>query len=508
VAARSAGNVGDPAATLSERIEWLEGAKNFYAEAYGFSDAGTAAANTTAINAAIDAAAAAGGPAAVWLSAGRFSVNPFSVDSEVTLRGAGMPRHDRAGGLLEGGTILSNTGGTGSAVVTLNLRAGVMDLGVQTSAAKDTISGSGGTLVLNVAVRGNGTNHGFVSNAGEHIRVNNFYAAKFDHGLVLKASYNIATNLIFWDCLISSVTLASDNTQDCAHNVISNFLCESTDIGDGGGVRIYTGATDFSVYGNTVSNFMMDSVGLGVFMSGRNDLGRYCQNNQIGPGYIKTPSNNGIWISAGDDTYPHGADYNNIVGVTVDSPVQFGFLNQYGGDHNTLSGCVVRSAGADGIFGPWAKYDVVIDGVPLTGVILLLGKNANLSVPTGTGSLTDVVWETEPIDGLAMHAASSALLENPPVGAINYRIRAHISWAANATGRRRIVLQRNISGGAFAIMRGTEDSPGNSADEFQQTLEWIGLWNASYDFKISAQQTSGGALNITDSSHLTVELIG
>lgn len=506
VNARSAGNVGSAATTLTERLGWLEGAQNVYAAAYGFDDGATAAANTTAMNAATAAAAAFAAPAVVVLPAGKFNVNPFTVPTGIALRGARMPYYDLAATTLKGGTILYNTGGSGSGVVTLTDGAALLDLGIETTAARNAVSASGvdDCQIFNVATKGNGTQHGIAFAGGaSRNSIRNFFAAEFDHGIAIKGSHNQGNGLSFINCATSAITLTSDDGFDVTGNVLTNIHSVNATVGSGGGFRVYTGGTA-DVYDNVVGNFYLQDPGAGIYCSANVSAGALCQYNRFQNGTIVRPQTNGVWMYASNTVAGNGADYNDFVGITVLDPVSIGFNNTYGGTHNSLHACRSRlGPGTDDLFGTWAKYDLGI-GNPAT-MVVQLSKTAQ-SIANATW--TDVSWEGEVFDPNNMHTGTAAEIGNPPLNGGIYRIRATLTFAANATGSRMARIMVSISGGAYTQI-GPEQcvTPGSATADCTAGLEYIVQFFNSRQYRIQAQQTSGGALNLQLTCSLSVELV-
>lgn len=362
VDARAAGNVGGAATTLAERLEWIEGAVTVYAASYGFDDANTGTDNTTAINAAIAAAVALGEPSVVMLPAGRFTVSPFNLSSEVLLCGAGMPYHDRGGsGDLERGTILYNSGGAGAGVVAMSHGAGLMNLGIQTTADRNAITGAAANdcLIANVAVLGIDEAHGCVFTSGQRNKILNYYAADFEHGLVLKGMYNYAEGVEVWNGQISALTLASDNAadEDCAYNVIKGIRAD----GDVycGGIKIYTGggAGSGDCHSNTIMGLNLRNPAWGVYMFATVAGGNLTQYNRIIGGVIYNAQYAGVQLGTSGDTAVDGADYNDFSDLTVIDSGSESFVNGYGGIHNRLHNCSSFRSGND-VSGTWLKDDV------------------------------------------------------------------------------------------------------------------------------------------------------
>jgi len=360
VDARGAGNVGSAATSLAERIEWLEGAQNVYAAAYGFHDGATAAANLTALNAACDAAAAFAAPCVVWLPAGRFSLNNFTLDAGVVLRGARMPVHDRSGGELVGGTVL--VGG----VVTLSDQSGLMDLGIEqaTSGTSNCITGNTADdcILINVATLGNATAdpnktaHGCVFTNGARNLISNFYVAECTHGLIIKGAHNRVYNLSTWN-VGTILGLYGDAGQDCEHNQIIGVKADGTAAGDGG--AIWFNAFDaHSVQNNLIANINLHNTTFGIYMTSSLASGYLCQDNCVMGGVIHTASITGVYIDASGDIADNGPDYNDFSNLTVIDSASYSFANLFGGNNNTLHNC--RSRGAvDGAYsGDWLKRDV------------------------------------------------------------------------------------------------------------------------------------------------------
>jgi hypothetical protein len=347
VDARGAGNVKQPADTLGERLEWLEGAQSVYAAAYGFHDGGTAAANLTALNLATAAAAAFDAPAVVWMPAGRFACDNVTVPANVLLRGARMPYHDRANGVLEGGTVISG------ATVTLSSGSGLMDLGVQVTTAKNAITGAGSDcLLVNVATLGSGTQHGYANINGARSRVANFYAAELDHGVVFKGQFNVVSNLVCWNCGISSLTLKSDAGQDCIGNLIIGIHSDGTAAGDAGGIWL-DALSPYSVMHNVIMGLNFHNVGDGVFAKAVQASGYLCRYNRVVGGTIRSPSVAGIRLFSQGSVAGDGPDYNDFSDLTVIDSGGYSFLNQYGGDNNSLHGGRSITPTSGDFFGNW-----------------------------------------------------------------------------------------------------------------------------------------------------------
>lgn len=517
VDARTAGNTGSAAASLTARFEWLEGAQNFFAAAYGFDDGESAANNTTALNAAIDAAAATAQAAVVWLPAGDFPINNFTVDANITVRGAAMPRYSRVEEDLIGGTILR--GGK----ITLSDRTALFDLGVIADIDGDAITGGGSDecIVMNVSTMILGQTdptsplgHGCIFNSGQRNFVYNYSATGFAHGLVFKGVDNIAANLDFWNCRISCVTIKSDASSDVYGNVINSFRSDG-EIENISSVDYYPGGiwvhatTDGDIYDNVISNFYIKNPGHGIYITAHVSSGILCQYNRISNGIIVGPQYNGILIGANNSVDGNGANYNNFVGITVRNAGNYAFVNQYGGSENELHACRQFNSTTGASFGAWRRKDIGV--TPTGGLILKLGKSADQTLSTGT-SVVDVTWSTE-IDDNGMHdtGADTEVFTTFPFAGAYYRIRAVLTFDAHATGQRVVAIARTTTGSwgddtgyvGYQIV-----TPGSANLNCQVVCEAFVSAQAAYKWKIQAWQNSGGNLDIDkDMSYVTVELM-
>jgi len=512
VDARGAGNVADAATSLAERIEWLEGAQNVYAAAYGFDDGGTAAANLIALDAATAAAVAFAAPAVVWLPAGRFAVNNFTVPVDIVIRGARMPYHDKDGSDdLEGGTVITG------AAVTLSAGSGLMDLGLQVSSGKSTISGAGSDrcLILNVATKGNGSDHGCVFTSGDYNYIQNFYAAEFDHGLVFKGSYNYASGIRTWNCLISCLTLKSDAAVDCIGNIINGLISDgeidtapNPDLYPGGiWLHAEDAATSHSVERNIISNFYIHNPGFGCYITGAENDSRYVRYNRLSNGIIENSQYGGIQFGAGTGTTDNEGDYNDFDGITIINSGTYSFVNLYGGDHNSIHSCRSVNPTVCHTSGTWAKAEVGIASAE--SLIVKAQRATDQTLSTGT-TLQIIEWDAAGIDPNNMYdhaGADPEEITNFPFHQSYYRIRAVITFDANATGSRAIAINRYVSGwGGYVAYNIAPTASANM--QIQVVAEAIEQMNTAWRIRVEAWQNSGGNLDIDkDKSYVTVELV-
>lgn len=121
-------------------------------------------------------------------------------------------------------------------------------------------------------------------------------------------------------------------------------------------------------------------------------------------------------------------------------------------------------------------------------------RSTSLSVPDNT--LTTVTLpDTEDFDVGDMHSVSSNTdrLTVPTDGDGVYLVIGQVSWALNSSGRRILTLGKNGSAITGAGNTSLPDTGGSTTHGFTHMVELV----AGDYVSMSAQQTSGGALNIT-----------
>lgn len=105
-----------------------------------------------------------------------------------------------------------------------------------------------------------------------------------------------------------------------------------------------------------------------------------------------------------------------------------------------------------------------------------------------------LTWDTEDTDPNGLHSTSSNTSRITPNVAGWYRITATVHWAANATGRRAVAINKNGATAGYGQI-----SPGSSAGTTSTTVTRTVQANGSTDyFEVFAYQDSGAGLNTAD----------
>lgn len=129
----------------------------------------------------------------------------------------------------------------------------------------------------------------------------------------------------------------------------------------------------------------------------------------------------------------------------------------------------------------------------LSPPLAILRKNASQS--TSNGVHAAITFEVEDIDRDGGHSTSVNTSRYTSQTAGYYHLAGEITFAANATGWRDIMFQKNGSSTTRQSRNGTPAIPGGTADSALNLTGYMFLGVSDY-VEILAYQTSGGALNV------------
>lgn len=129
-------------------------------------------------------------------------------------------------------------------------------------------------------------------------------------------------------------------------------------------------------------------------------------------------------------------------------------------------------------------------------------NSAAISAAT-SGTYVLLTWDTEEVDSDTMHGASTSRLIATTAG--RYLVQGLVSFAANATGLRSVAIRKNaagVIGGGTGLETLTMLSVGAGTATtipFSFTI----LLAATDYLEVFANQTSGGALNISNGQYVS-----
>jgi hypothetical protein len=134
-----------------------------------------------------------------------------------------------------------------------------------------------------------------------------------------------------------------------------------------------------------------------------------------------------------------------------------------------------------------------------------LVRNADFSVPDGTGVFTPVQFDTESFDsGGLFDPAQSTRLTAPIAGV--YALAGGARWDPDAAGVRSTFLRKNNLAGA-GFLAGTTVAAVPATEPTRQSLATVARLAAGDFVELQVQQTSGGALDLssagTEGIHLS-----
>lgn len=500
VNARSAGNVNAAAATLTERLAWLQRANVYSGDAYGMDEANSAADNLTALTAAVNAARVNNG--IVLLPAGVFSCNGLTFPGDdVTIIGAGKPHLNAAGTALTGGTVLVGC----TFDINDYKRILIMNLGIDKSTAGGNCidSGSNGTTVqsvhvVNVAALSDGSSgtHGCVLTSGSHNVVTNFSAFDCDHGLVFRCSYSCASDIYAQNCAASTMTLKAIDTVDCIGNVVNNVMGYGSAAYNQGAFIVE--AHDLATCTlNNVSNVYVKNATFGLqykSIDGGSGHGTCTRNNFINF-TLDTIQFDGVRIqgSASNVTQAH---FTNFIIRTCGSD---GFENQLTEDSFYLQNCVVSGAGADTYNGQFFTRQIN-------------GRDERLAVVSRTTAqaITTATW-TEITHDEAKSETDGDMWDSvtDPEHLISprdgyYKCVAHAIFAADATGKRGVRIVRSQDA---AVVSQMIVPPVNGTDDMHVECQYIQNMNEDTYYTVEVYQDSGGNLDLEPQYFVSMELV-
>jgi hypothetical protein len=206
----------------------------------------------------------------------------------------------------------------------------------------------------------------------------------------------------------------------------------------------------------------------------------------------------GFAFLTGTHTYTNGAVARDCVAVDERGPalMKYGFYNEKAASANALAsfpGC--QSVG---------HTTAAFQGEHEDRAHVTLNSAAQ-SIPNNAA--TEVLWDTDLEDTSDLHSTSSS--QGRVVTKIDgiWLITVRVQWAGNATGNRKIAIQKN--GGNFpGAIQDTAGQAANHTQTFQYVTPRV---PAGTSLGVAVTQTSGAALNIianSNQSGLLIQRIG
>lgn len=128
----------------------------------------------------------------------------------------------------------------------------------------------------------------------------------------------------------------------------------------------------------------------------------------------------------------------------------------------------------------------------LSPPLAILRKTASQAIPNGTH--TAITFDTEDLDRDGGHSTVTNTSRYTSATAGYYQISGNVTFAANGTGWRDIMFQKNNSSTTRQSRNGTPAIPSGTADSALNLSGTLFLAVSDY-VEIMAYQTSGGSLN-------------
>jgi hypothetical protein len=134
---------------------------------------------------------------------------------------------------------------------------------------------------------------------------------------------------------------------------------------------------------------------------------------------------------------------------------------------------------------------------------------ADMSVPNGTGTFTDVQFDTESYDSGGLFDPAQPDRVTVPIAGV-YALMGGARWTANATGVRSAFLRKNDEPGAGFLAASTIAA--FATEPTRQSVATIARLQPGDFIELEVEQSSGGALNLasagTEITHLTAMWLG